>query len=229
MKKVIITGANGALGTAVTNKFISEGYTVIAAVGRTASVSELPGHDRLEVHAVDLTDENAAGDFVRNAITAHGRIDAALLLVGGYAYGDLASTSGELLRKQFSLNFESAYFVARPLWEHFTANHYGRLVFIGSRTAIVPAQARHSLAYALSKNLLFTFAETLNQSVKGANITATVVAPSTIDTEANRKSMPDADPSKWVAPSQLADVLEFIVSDKGDPLRESVYKVYGNA
>lgn len=229
MKKVIITGANGALGKAVTNKFISEGYTVIAAVGSKSSLDELPAHDRLEVHAVDLTDERVAEQFVRDAIATHGRIDAALLLVGGYAPGDLSATSGDVLRKQFSLNFETAYFVARTIWEHFTANHYGRLVFIGSRTAIVPAQARHSLAYALSKNLLFSFAEILNQSVKGSNITATVVAPSTIDTEANRKSMPEVDPSKWVAPSQLADVLEFIVSDKGDPLRESVYKVYGQA
>lgn len=229
MKKVIITGANGSLGRAVTNKFVSDGYTVIAAVGRKASMDELPAHDRLEVHTVDLTDEKAAEQFVQDAIARHGRIDAALLLVGGYAPGDLSATTGEVLRKQFSLNFETAYYVARPVWEHFTANHYGRLVFIGSRTAIVPAQARHSLAYALSKNQLFSFAEILNQSAKGENITATVVAPSTIDTEANRNAMPDADPSKWVAPSQLADVLEFIVSDKGEPLRESVYKVYGQA
>ena len=229
MKKVIITGANGNLGTAVTNKFLSEGYTVIAAVRGSSSKSELPDHNQLEVIEVDLTDEEAADRFVKDAIVKHGRIDAALLLVGGYAPGDLASTPGDLLRKQYSLNFETAYFVARPLWEHFTGNNNGRLVFIGSRTALVPAQSRHSLAYALSKHLLFNLAETLNQAAKGTNVTASVVAPSTIDTEINRKSMPDADPSTWVKPSQLADILEFIVSDKSDPVRESVYKVYNNA
>ena len=60
-------------------------------------------------------------------------------------------------------------------------------------------------------------------------ITATVVVPSTLDTEANRKSMPQADPANWVKPEDLAGILEFVVSAKGGPLRENVLKVYNNA
>ena len=72
-------------------------------------------------------------------------------------------------------------------------------------------------------------AELLNEDSKGKNVVASVVVPSTIDTALNRKSMPDANPDNWVKPEQLADVLEFICSSKGEPLREPVYKVYNNS
>ncbi|MBD0352123.1 MAG: SDR family oxidoreductase, partial [Flavisolibacter sp.] len=64
---------------------------------------------------------------------------------------------------------------------------------------------------------------------KGRNVTVTVVAPSTLDTPLNRESMPDANPDNWVKPEALAEILEFIVSEKGMPLRETVLKVYNNA
>ena len=85
------------------------------------------------------------------------------------------------------------------------------------------------IAYALSKSLLFKLAEFMNVQGKGHNVVASVVVPSTIDTKPNRESMPDANPDNWVKVEQLADILEFICSEKGQPLRESVYKVYNNA
>jgi len=85
------------------------------------------------------------------------------------------------------------------------------------------------IAYSLSKSLLFKLAEYVNEEAKGKNVTATVVVPSTIDTAPNRKSMPNANPDNWVKPEALAEILEFIVSEKGTPLRETVLKVYNNA
>jgi NAD(P)-dependent dehydrogenase (short-subunit alcohol dehydrogenase family) len=85
------------------------------------------------------------------------------------------------------------------------------------------------VAYALSKSLLFTLAELLNAEAKGTNVTATMVVPSTLDTPANRENMPDADTGNWVQPEALAEVLEFVVSEKGSPLRETVLKVYNKA
>jgi NAD(P)-dependent dehydrogenase (short-subunit alcohol dehydrogenase family) len=85
------------------------------------------------------------------------------------------------------------------------------------------------IAYGLSKSLLFKLADYLNAEAKGKNVTVTVVAPSTLDTELNRKSMPDADPEKWVKPAALAEILEFVVSDSAMPLRETVLKVYNNS
>jgi NAD(P)-dependent dehydrogenase (short-subunit alcohol dehydrogenase family) len=227
MKTVIITGANGNLGSAVTNKFLDSGYTVIATVRTEDGKKELAVHDKLQVRVVDLSDERAAADFASSAIVEYKKIDALLMLVGGFAMGAIKDTDAAALRKQFALNFETAYFVARPVFEHMMSNMYGRLIFIGSRPALEPAAGKNVLAYALSKSLLFKLAEFLNAEGKGKNVTATVVAPATIDTPANRKDMPDADTSRWVKPEALADVLEFVVSDKGEPLREMVLKVYG--
>ena len=69
----------------------------------------------------------------------------------------------------------------------------------------------------------------LNAEGKEKNVTATVVAPSTLEISLNRKSMPDVDPANWVQPAVLAEILEFVVSDMGGPLRETVLKVYNNA
>jgi NAD(P)-dependent dehydrogenase (short-subunit alcohol dehydrogenase family) len=108
-------------------------------------------------------------------------------------------------------------------------NGYGRLVFIGARPALQAVDGKNMVAYALSKSLLFKLSEFINKDAKGKNITATVVVPSTIDTPLNRKNMPEADPNSWVKAEDLAEVLEFVCSDKATPLRETVLKVYNNA
>jgi NAD(P)-dependent dehydrogenase (short-subunit alcohol dehydrogenase family) len=152
-----------------------------------------------------------------------------LLLAGGFAMGGIDAAGGKDIRKMYSLNFETAYFLARALFQHLLQNGYGRLVFIGARPALKPGQGKNLVAYALSKSLLFNLADLLNATAKGKNIVASVLVPSTIDTPLNRNSMPDAHPDDWVKPGQIADTLEFICSDKGLPLREAVYKMYNNA
>lgn len=229
MKTVIITGANGNLGTATVKKFLDEGYAVVAVDGKDDHLGFAAGNSSFEFHSVNLTSETETSDFINAIILKHGKIDAALMLVGGFAMGTVTATSGADLQKQFSLNFETAYFVSRPLIEHMQKNGYGRLVFIGARPAINPAQGKDLVAYALTKSLVFKLAEFINEENKGTNVTASVVIPSTIDTVINRNSMPDADPANWVKPEQLADVLEFICSEKGSTLREPIYKVYNNA
>jgi NAD(P)-dependent dehydrogenase (short-subunit alcohol dehydrogenase family) len=229
MKTVIITGANGNLGTATVKKFLDEGYSVIAVDAKDDHLEFAKENKNFERHAVDLTNETETENFVKSVIASRGKIDAALMLVGGFAMGNVSATAGADIQKQFSLNFETAYFLARPLLQHMQQNEYGRLVFIGARPAINSAQGKDLIAYALSKSLLFKLADFINEENKGKNIVASVVAPSTIDTAINRKSMPDVNPENWVKPEQLADVLEFICSEKGMPLREPLYKVYNNS
>ncbi len=229
MKTIIITGANGNLGTAAVKKFLDEGYTVIAVDGKNDHLDFAKGNDNLEFHSINLSNESDTENFVKSIIANRGKVDGALMLVGGFAMGNVTSTPGSDLQKQFSLNFETAYFLARPLIQHMQQNGYGRLVFIGARPAINPTQGKDLIAYALAKSLLFKLAEFINEENKGTNIVASVVVPSTIDTAINRKSMPDANPENWVKPQQLANVLEFICSEKGMPVRDAVYKVYNNA
>jgi NAD(P)-dependent dehydrogenase (short-subunit alcohol dehydrogenase family) len=226
---VIITGANGNLGTAVTKEFLNKGYKVIATVIDEEAKKGMTQHPNLQTEVVDLTNEEQTNAFIRRIIDRYGKIDGGLLLVGGFAMGGIADTSSNDIKKQFTLNFDTAYHVVQPLFQHMIKNDHGRIVLIGSRPAIEAAAGKNMIAYGLSKSLLFKLAEYLNADAKGKNVSVEVVAPSTLDTPANRKSMPDADPSKWVKPESLAEILEFIISEKGAPLRQTVLKVYNNA
>ena len=228
MKKIIITGTTGNLGKAVTTKFLEKGHTIIATITSENSRKELQKHDRMEGVIVDLTNENETSSFIRKTIDKHEKIDAAFMLVGGFAMGNIETTTSRQIHEQIALNFETAYHVARPLLQHMVSKNEGRMVFIGSRPALLAKDGKNMIAYALSKSLLFKLAEYINAEVKGKNISATVIVPSTIDTPANRKSMPDADYGKWVKPEDLAGILDFIISGPATSLRETVLKVYGN-
>jgi len=226
---IIITGANGNLGTATVKKFLDEGYHVVAVDGHKNNLSFADGNAGFEFHLVNLSDEAATAEFINGIIAKHGKVHAALMLVGGFAMGNVENTAGADVHKMFSLNFETAYFVSRPLLKHMQGNGYGRLVFVGARPALKAEQGKGLIAYALTKSLLFKLAEFINAETKGTNVVASVVVPSTIDTAINRQSMPDADPNNWVKPEQIASVLEFICSEAGISVREAVYKVYNNA
>lgn len=226
-KTVIITGASGNLGRATVQRFANDKYQVIA----TVPPGELPApgaQGDIEVHHVDLLDEQRAGEFVESIIARHRSIDAALLLVGGYSPGDISHTTGAQLRSMISLNFESAYYCARPIFLQMSKQEQGgRIVLVGARTALEPKQGKGSLAYMLSKSLLFKLAEALNAEAKGKNIVTSVIVPSTLDTPANRTAMPGANFSEWVKPEKVADILAFLTSPQAQPIVEPVVKVYG--
>ncbi|HRO47598.1 SDR family NAD(P)-dependent oxidoreductase [Agriterribacter sp.] len=229
MKTIIITGANGNLGAVTVKKFLENDYRVIAVARSGSKLGFAKDNKNFELHQIDLADENAALLFIKEAISLYGSIEGALFLAGGFAMSSIADTTGTDLKKMFALNFETAYHISRILFQHMLQNGYGRLVFIGSKPVFQPEHAKRSVAYTLSKSLLFNFANILNAEAKGKNVTASVVVPSTIDTAPNRQSMPEADWSKWVKPEQIAGILEFICSDKGLSLREPLYKVYNDA
>jgi len=225
MKTVIITGAGGNLGKATVARFLASDFRVLATVS-PGKPSTLPPHPHLETFPVDLTDEKAVASAVDSMIAGHTTIDAALLLAGGYSGGDFQQTDGAALRKMHALNFETAFFVARPLLLHMQKQSAGgRIVLVGSRTALRAADGRHALGYALSKSLLFNLAEYLNAEGAKQNVVTTVIAPSTIDTPDNRKAMPQADFGTWVSPEEIADTLLFAVNSAS--LREPVLKLYG--
>lgn len=229
MKNIIITGADGNLGTVVTNHFLQQGFRVIATVLHEQAKKSFSTHKNLRVELVDLRNEAAVASFVSSSIQESGKIDAAFMLAGGFAMGNIASTNTEAFHQQLSLNFETAYHVARPLLSHLLENNFGRLVFVGSRPALVASAGKEMIAYGLSKSLLFKLAEYINAESKGKNVTATVLVPSTIDTETNRKSMPDANFDSWVKPEKIAGILAFLLSETALPLRETILKVYNDA
>ena len=229
MKNVLITGASGNLGKAAVERFAADGYQVIATVSPGKSLG-YPVTGKVDTFQADLTNERSAEDTVRAILEKHGTIDAALLLVGAFAMGSIKDTDSAALRKMFALNFETAYYIARPVFGHMlTQPEGGRIILIGSRPAIKASEGKSKLAYTLSKSLIFKLAELLNAEGASRNVTASVIAPSIIDTEDNRKSMPDADFSRWVKAEEIADAMAYLCSSKGRSLRESVLKIYGES
>ena len=94
----------------------------------------------------------------RKIILKYKSIDAALLLVGGFAAGNISVATGDDIKKQLSLNFDTAYYVARPLFDHMMKKGNGRIVFIGARPALDAKAGKDLMAYGLSKSLVFIFA-----------------------------------------------------------------------
>jgi NAD(P)-dependent dehydrogenase (short-subunit alcohol dehydrogenase family) len=229
MKNILITGASGNLGQATVKKFLSEGHRVIATVTRGSGLP-FKTEGELVTFEVDLSDENAVNSLVHDIIARHGSIDAALLLVGGWAGGTIHDTDGAALKKMVSLNFDTAYYVARPVFKQMIQQPAGgRIVFIGARPALQAKDGKTSLGYGLSKSLIFKLAEYLNAEAAQKNVVASVVVPSTIDTAVNRTAMPKADFNAWVKPEAIADVMSFLVSDQAAAVRDPIVKVYGNA
>jgi len=229
MKTVIITGAAGNLGKACVEKFIAEGYKVIATVtpGKTLGY-EVKGN--VETYDADLSNETTVETVVTQIIAKHKNIDAALLLVGGYASGGIAETNGDTIKKMFSLNFDTTYFVARPLFQQMMKQSSGgRLVFVGARPALRAKDANKSLGYALSKSLIFKLAEALNAAGSDKNVTASVVVPSTIDTPVNRQAMPNADFGSWVKAEDIASAMATLCSTNNNAWRETIIKIYNRA
>jgi len=229
MKTAIITGASGNMGQAVVKKFIEEGYKVVGTIVPNDPVPVDFPADKFEKVVVDLMNEVAAEKFVNDHVTKYGSVDAAVLTVGGFAMGSVAETKTSDIEKQYKLNFETAYNVARPLFVQMLKQNSGRIFIIGSRPGLSAMHGKGMVAYGLAKSLIFRLAELMNDEAKGKNVVTSVVVPSTIDTPQNRKAMPDADAVKWVKPEAIADAIYFYCTDAAAVLREPVIKVYNNS
>lgn len=228
-RTVIITGASGNLGKAAVDKFIAAGYSVVATVSPGKTLGFETAGDVVTYEA-DLTNEMNVTEVIRQIIADRKTIHAAVLLVGGFASGGIEQTDGSSLKKMYTLNFETSYFVARPTFLQMKQQaDGGRIILVGARPALNPAEGKDLLAYSLSKSLLFKLAELLNIEGSSRNIVTSVVVPGVIDTPANRNSKPDADFSQWVTPEAIAETMVFNCSDAAAPFRETIYKVYGRS
>ena len=163
--------------------------------------------------------------FVAAMVSKYENIEAVVLTVGGFALGKIADTKTGDIEKQYKLNFETAYNIARPAFAHMMEKKTGRIFLIGSRPGMNATDGKGMIAYGLAKSLLFRLAALMNEESKGTNVVTSVIVPSTIDTPPNRKSMPDADFDAWVKPEAIADVIYFYCTEEAAVLRQPVIKV----
>lgn len=229
MKTAIVTGASGNMGQAVVKKFLAEGYHVVGTIVPDDPVKMDIQDKNFEAIVADLMNEDGSQQFVESVIKKNGSIDAAILTVGGFAMGKIAETKTADISKQIKLNFETAYNAATPVFVQMMKQNSGRIFIIGSKPGLSHTNAKGMVAYSLAKSLIFRLAELMNDEAKGSNVVTSVIVPSTIDTPQNRKSMPDADPNKWVKAESIADIIYFHCSDEASVIREPVIKVYNNS
>lgn len=229
MKIAIVTGSSGNMGQAVVKKFINEGYFVTGTIiPGDKTPMDFP-EDKFEKVVVDLMDEEDSKKFVDALVEKHGGIGVAVLTVGGFATGKIEETKTSDIAKQYKLNFETAYNVAQPLFVQMLKQNSGRIFIIGSKPGLDAKNSKGMVAYGLAKSLIFRLAEMMNAEAKGTNVVISVVVPSTIDTAANRKSIPNANFENWVKPEAIANVIYWNCTDEAAVLREPVLKVYNNA
>lgn len=229
MKTVIVTGASGNLGQAVVKKFLAEGYKVIGTIiPNDPAVLDIddPNFEKI---VVDLMSEGDAEKFVESVVDKSNTIDAAVLTVGGFGMGSIAETKMADILKQHRLNFQTTYHVARPVFIQMMKQEKGHIFLTGARTGINITNSKGMVAYGLSKSLIFRLAELMNDEAKGHNVVTSVIAPSTIDTPQNRKTMPDADPAKWVKAEDIASLIHLYCTKEASSLREPILKFYNNA
>lgn len=218
---VVITGGYGALGRAVVEAAQARGLSV-AVIGRTPPRE--PNPDVFEINGVDLTDAAQARNAI-DAVAAHyGRLDALLNIAGGFVWSPIEGDDDEFDRMH-ALNVKTTLNASRAALSHLKAAPEGRIVNIGANGAI---KAGHGMgAYAASKAGVHRLTEALAEELKSTSVTVNAVLPSIIDTAANRTDMPDADPSKWVAPADLAAVILFLASPEARAVTGALIPVTG--
>ena len=205
---VLIAGGAGALGQTVVPSFVAAGARVITVDQHPSSVQ---AEGRTDM-TTDVTDEADIRRLLDKVIQTADRIDTLINLVGGFAIGRVVETDASLWQRMLTMNLTTAFLLSKAVLPHMLERRTGRIVHVAARAALEPFPG--AAAYIVSKSGLVALIRTLSLELTGSGVTVNGVLPTTIDTPANRSSMPDADPSKWARPESIAQTLIFLASTK---------------
>lgn len=222
-KKIAVTGAFGALGTAVVQALVAAGAKVAAIdFAREPRVpAELAG---ASLHGgLDLGDAEATQKALAGITGDFGGLDGLVNIAGGFAWEKLEGGTLDTWDAMYRMNLRTAVSACMAALPHLASG--GRIVNIGANAA-----ARAGLgmgAYTASKSGVARLTESLAEELKERGITVNALLPSIIDTPANRRDMPDADFSRWVRPEQLAATIVFLLSDEASAITGALIPVVG--
>lgn len=227
-RSIVVTGAFGALGFAVTNAVREAGATV-SAIDKIESAKAPPFAAGIQPYGgVDLT--SPAADIVFEAIAKrNGGIDGLINVAGGFRWETITDGSLETWDSLYNINVRTALCASKSALPYLlkcaAQSHNGRIVNVGATAAIHAALGMG--AYAAAKSGVGRLTEALAAELKDKGITVNAIQPSVIDTPVNRADMPSADFSRWVRPREIADVIVFLLSDKASAISGALIPVTG--
>ena len=221
-KVLVVTGALGALGKIVAETAHARGACVAGIDHAPSQSAATPA--RIELGGVDLTDAAQARKAIDAAAAHFGQLDALINIAGGFVFETVADGDEKSWQRMYAMNVLTALNASQSALPHLAQSGAGRIVNVGAMGA---QQAGAGMGpYAASKAGVHRLTEALAAEWKG-KITVNAVLPSTIDTAANRASMPKADFAKWVSPKELADVILFLASYAASAVTGALLPVTG--
>ena len=229
----LVAGGTGGLGRAVSLAFQNDGAQVVVTYRKQQEFDALShaaegGGSRLEGHRIDVTDEAAVNQLIENILAQHGRLDALVNTVGGYAGGvKLWEMETEVLDRMLALNLRSGYVLSRAAVRVMLKQGRGAIVNVAAKAAL--DHPGGAAAYSASKAGALALLDSLAAELKGTGVWVNTILPSIIDTEPNRQAMPKADFAKWPKPEDIARVILFLCSEDANVVHGAALPVYGNS
>jgi NAD(P)-dependent dehydrogenase (short-subunit alcohol dehydrogenase family) len=231
-KSVLVAGGTGGLGRAVSLAFLNELAKVTVTYRQPDEFAILKkaagAHaSSLEGYKVDVTDEAAVRQLTQDVIAKYGRLDALVNAVGAYAGGTpLWETDSKVFDQMLALNLRSGFVLSRAIVPVMLKQGGGAIVNVASQAAV--NHAAGAAAYAASKAAAVAMIDCLAADLKGTGVRANSILPSIIDTEANRRAIPNANFTNWPKPEDIARVILFLCSDDAKLINGAAVPVYGN-
>jgi NAD(P)-dependent dehydrogenase (short-subunit alcohol dehydrogenase family) len=230
-KSVLVAGGTGGLGHAVSLAFLEEGAEVAVTYREQKEFDLLKNaagaNTSLQGHRVDVTDEAAVRQLVERILAEQQRLDVVVNTVGGYAGGvKLWELEPKIFDQMLALNLRSGYLISRAVVPFMLKQRRGAIVNIASKAAV--DHAAGAAAYAASKAAAVAMIDSLAADLKGTGVRANSILPSIIDTEVNRKAMPNADFARWPKPQDIARVVLFLCGDDAKLIHGAAIPVYGD-
>lgn len=228
---LVITGATGGLGTALVRRLATAGYVFSATYlvpdeARAFEEAVMLDEDRVFLSRVDAANTEEVEAFMKATAERFGGIDALCCLAGKWAGGrDVVDTSDVRFDRMIDSNLRSAFVSARAALPYLKEAAWGRILFMGSRSAKDTPSGQ--AAFNIAKAGVTALAKSLAQELSGENVTANVILPSVIDTPATRKALPYADYMDWPTPDEIVKVMEFMLSEASGTISGASIPVYG--
>jgi NAD(P)-dependent dehydrogenase (short-subunit alcohol dehydrogenase family) len=228
---VLVAGGTGGLGRSVSLAFLAEGAKVAVTYRKEEELAALKGEAgvnaaSLDGQRADVTDETAVQQLEDGIVNKHGRLDALVNTVGGFAFGGkLWESDTKVFDQMLALNLRAGLVLARAVIPGMLKQKSGAIVNVASKSAI--EHAAGLAAYAASKAAALALMDSLAEELRGTGVRANSILPSIIDTEANRKAMPTADFAKWPKPEDIARVILFLCTPDAKVIHGAAIPVYG--